>query len=100
MNTRNSVNLVRTERVNVTTMKTASPLLSLTMIATFTGTCLAGGGGWVNYLDETASRLSSDPALGVNDLQEKDYAVGDVDGDGVRDGGGGEGDCDGYPHRL
>ena len=52
------------------------------LIATAT---LAGGGGWVEYLDETDSRLSVDSALGANDMQEKDYAVGDVDNDGDQD---------------
>lgn len=66
-------------------MNTSSPLMFLTMTASLTGVCLAGGGGWVSYLDDTTARLSSDPALGVNDTQEKDYAVGDVDGDGDED---------------
>ena len=46
---------------------------------------LAGGGGWVDYVDETDSRLSVDSSLGSQDLQEKDYAVGDVDNDGDQD---------------
>ena len=46
---------------------------------------LAGGGGWVEYADETASRLSADSSLGDGDTQEKDYVVGDVDNDGDED---------------
>lgn len=37
---------------------------------------------WVQYQNETATRLVSDPLLGVNDPEEKDYAWGDVDKDG------------------
>lgn len=37
---------------------------------------------WVTFTDETATRLVASPALGVSDVQEKDYAIGDVDQDG------------------
>jgi hypothetical protein len=37
---------------------------------------------WVQFENETATRLVSDPALGVSDPEEKDYAWGDVDRDG------------------
>jgi hypothetical protein len=37
---------------------------------------------WVEFKNETATRLVSDPSLGVNDIEEKDYAWGDVDKDG------------------
>ena len=40
---------------------------------------------WVDLVDETAARMpaySNDPALSTNDLEEKDYAWGDVDNDG------------------
>ncbi len=37
---------------------------------------------WIEFVDETASVLSADPALVAADLQEKDYAWGDVDKDG------------------
>jgi hypothetical protein len=37
---------------------------------------------WVQFQNETATRLVSDPLLGVNDLEEKDYAWGDVNHDG------------------
>jgi len=41
---------------------------------------LAGGFG--NYTNQTNERLVCDPALGVNDVEEKDYAWGDLDLDG------------------
>ncbi len=37
---------------------------------------------WLEFQNETATRLVSDPALGVNDPDEKDYAWGDLDRDG------------------
>lgn len=38
--------------------------------------------GWVEFNDETATRLIADSAVGANDTQEKDYAWGDLDKDG------------------
>ncbi len=43
------------------------------------------GGDWLTYTDETDARLSSDPSVGANDVQEKDLAIGDVDQDGDTD---------------
>jgi hypothetical protein len=38
---------------------------------------------WVQFQNETTTRLvSADPSLGINDIEEKDYAWGDVDKDG------------------
>ncbi len=37
------------------------------------------GGDWVTYTNESAGRLSSIPFVGLQDAEEKDYAVGDVD---------------------
>ena len=37
---------------------------------------------WLEFVDETANRLVASAALGVDDLEEKDYAWGDVDRDG------------------
>jgi hypothetical protein len=37
---------------------------------------------WLEYRNETATRLVSTPGLGVSDNQEKDYAWGDFDKDG------------------
>ncbi|MCZ6493300.1 MAG: VCBS repeat-containing protein, partial [Planctomycetota bacterium] len=53
-------------------------------------TCLliagpAFAGGWVQFADETSTRLVADPSLGSNDTQEKDYAWGDLDHDGDTD---------------
>ncbi len=41
-----------------------------------------GSGGWVEFSNHTSTRLVSDPAVGSGDLEEKDYAWGDVDKDG------------------
>ncbi|NOX58967.1 MAG: hypothetical protein GXP29_08945 [Planctomycetes bacterium] len=47
---------------------------------------LAGSGGsWVEFVDETGTRLVAASALGANDINEKDYALGDVDKDGDLD---------------
>ncbi|MCB9852736.1 MAG: VCBS repeat-containing protein [Phycisphaerales bacterium] len=40
---------------------------------------------WVEFSDETATRLVASPAVGASDTQEKDYAWGDVDQDGDTD---------------
>lgn len=40
---------------------------------------------WVEYVDESASRISADPGLGVDDTEEKDLISGDVDKDGDAD---------------
>ncbi len=45
----------------------------------------AAGGDWLTYNDETDARLSSDPSVGISDVQEKDLAIGDVDQDGDTD---------------
>lgn len=37
---------------------------------------------WVNFVDETTSRLVASPGLGLTDTEEKDYIWGDVDQDG------------------
>ena len=37
---------------------------------------------WLQFQNDTANRLVSDPLLGVNDPEEKDYAWGDVNHDG------------------
>ncbi len=46
---------------------------------------LAGGGDWVSYTDETASRLAADSSVGDADTFEKDLAAGDLDNDGDAD---------------
>ncbi len=45
-------------------------------------TCPVLAGSWINFIDETSSRLVCDPALCESDSEEKDYAWGDVDRDG------------------
>ncbi len=45
----------------------------------------AGGADWVTFVDQTASRISADPDVGVDDPQEKDIVSGDVDKDGDAD---------------
>lgn len=40
---------------------------------------------WVEYINETEARLLAPANLGVNDIQEKDYAWGDLDQDGDTD---------------
>ena len=40
---------------------------------------------WVNFQEETSSRLVADGSVGASDTQEKDYAVGDIDNDGDQD---------------
>ena len=52
------------------------------MITTILITKLALVGGFGNFTNQTSERLVSDPAIGVNDDREKDYAWGDVDLDG------------------
>ena len=37
---------------------------------------------WIEFQEETATRLVADPGLGTEDPREKDYAWGDVDRDG------------------
>lgn len=37
---------------------------------------------WVEFVDQTATRLVAQPTLGASDEEEKDYAWGDVDQDG------------------
>ena len=43
---------------------------------------LAQSGPWINFLDQTASRLVADSDIGIGDSQERDFAWGDVDHDG------------------
>ncbi|MBC8200613.1 MAG: VCBS repeat-containing protein, partial [Planctomycetes bacterium] len=43
---------------------------------------ITASGGFGNFTDQTNARLISDPALGSSDVEEKDYAWGDLDLDG------------------
>ena len=56
--------------------------LSVVMALLLAGPSLAGTTNWVQFADETDTRLVADPAVGADDVEEKDYAWGDVDQDG------------------
>ena len=45
----------------------------------------AGGGDWVEYVDESASRIVAAPEVGLDDDEEKDLISGDLDKDGDSD---------------
>ncbi len=42
----------------------------------------AGASDWVQFRNETTTRLIAAPSVGAADPEEKDYAWGDVDNDG------------------
>ncbi len=50
------------------------------MCALWAVLAVAGGGGWVDFADETAIRMPG--GVWTADIEEKDYAWGDVDKDG------------------
>jgi hypothetical protein len=52
------------------------------MLTTLLITQLSLTGGFGNFTNQTNARLSCDPVLGINDVEEKDYAWGDLDLDG------------------
>ena len=60
-------------------------LITLIAAALAASPALAGGGDWVTFTDETATRLVADTGVGLTDPEEKDYAIGDVDRDGDTD---------------
>lgn len=45
----------------------------------------AVAGDWITYVDQTVTRLVADASVGVSDIREKDYAIGDLDRDGDLD---------------
>lgn len=55
---------------------------SLVVLAGCAGLTSAAFGQWVNFQNETATRLIASPSVGSNDPEEKDYAWGDFDQDG------------------
>ncbi len=57
---------------------------SLTLFLAWVPPAIAGV-PWINFNDETATRLVADPAVGAQDVEEKDYAWDDVDHDGDTD---------------
>ena len=64
---------------------TLSLLCALALGASLLAPRAAAGGDWVTFIDETATRIVADPEVGISDVREKDFAVGDVDGDGDAD---------------
>jgi len=57
---------------------------TLAVSAMFVPATLASA-SWVTFVNETADRLVASPGLGVSDPEEKDYAVGDLNGNGWTD---------------
>lgn len=55
--------------------------LGVTM-ALWLSTLPVSAGDWVNFTDETATRIVAAEELALTDTEEKDYAIGDVDNDG------------------
>ncbi len=51
----------------------------------FSGAAAVSAQNWVQFEDETDLRMQSDPSVGIADVQEKDYIVGDLDRDGDDD---------------
>ena len=45
----------------------------------------AAGGDWITFVDQSSTRIVSDPSVGLSDPQEKDLVAGDVDRDGDDD---------------
>ncbi len=52
------------------------------LIVAFITSPLLAQNGWVDFTDETSTRLFSNPDVGASDTQEKDYAWADLDQDG------------------
>ena len=72
-------------RPRSSTRKALRPTVTvLAVLVAGTGVALAGD-PFLTLNDETSTRVVSDPSVGVDDLQEKDYAWGDVDKDGDTD---------------
>jgi hypothetical protein len=40
---------------------------------------------WVEYVDDSTNRMVADSSVGLGDVREKDFAWGDIDGDGDTD---------------
>ena len=59
--------------------------LAFGLLLLIQGSIQAGGDEWVEYLDQSASRISADAGLGISDPEEKDIISGDVDQDGDSD---------------
>ncbi len=61
------------------------PALSLSAAAMLTLSAGVATAQWVEFVDETDTRVTAAAGLVIDDTQEKDYAVGDVDNDGDED---------------
>jgi hypothetical protein len=59
--------------------------LLLTIGAAAVCTSAASAQHWVNFVNETSTRLVADSNVGANNVDEKDYAYGDLDHDGDTD---------------
>ena len=67
-------------------MMRANQLISLSALSLLAAGLSTGAHAqWVNYTNQTASRLVAHPTLIVNDNLEKDFAIGDFDKDGDED---------------
>lgn len=66
-------------------MKLAIPPITLRSIAILLALQSLAPAQVPTFTDETAGRLSASPATGAADPSEKDFAVGDLDGDGDDD---------------
>lgn len=65
-------------------MTTHAPLALL--FAAMLGSAAApASADWIEFTNETSLRLVADPARGLNDQSEKDFALGDFDNDGDLD---------------
>ena len=62
--------------------KSVKPIFLLALLAIFLAFWPVASAQWIEFVDATASVLDAEQALVADDLQEKDYAWGDVDNDG------------------
>ena len=62
-----------------------SRVIGLVLVALLVSVPALAQDPWVQFVDDTASRLSASPSLVASDVREKDYAWGDVDNDGDTD---------------
>jgi hypothetical protein len=58
------------------------PIATLAVLASLAGVQTLVAQSWVNFTNETSTRLIANPSVGSADVEEKDYAWGDFDQDG------------------
>lgn len=75
-----SPSFVRPSRI-----RTARVIVPLAALAVFSPAAFADPGDWVEFFEETNARLVAATSVGTADVEEKDYAIGDVDNDGDPD---------------